>query len=42
MIDLEAPLSPEISAGFARFGFEPAEAPADPFADAPRRDLRRR
>jgi 23S rRNA pseudouridine955/2504/2580 synthase len=28
---LEAPLSPEMAAGFARFGFEEAEALADPF-----------
>jgi 23S rRNA pseudouridine955/2504/2580 synthase len=28
---LEAPLSPEMAAGFARFGFEEAEAHADPF-----------
>jgi 23S rRNA pseudouridine955/2504/2580 synthase len=41
-IELEAPLSPEMAAGFARFGFEPAEALSDPFADAPRREPRRR
>ena len=29
---LEAPLSPELRAGFERFGFEEHEAPADPFA----------
>jgi 23S rRNA pseudouridine955/2504/2580 synthase len=29
---LEAPLSPEMRAGFERFGFEEHEAPADPFA----------
>lgn len=28
---LEAPLSPELRAGFERFGFEEHEAPADPF-----------
>jgi len=28
---LEAPLSPEMRAGFERFGFEAHEAPADPF-----------
>jgi len=32
-IDIEAPLSPEIEAGFARFGFDPAEA--DRFAGFP-------
>jgi len=32
MIDIEAPLGPEIKAGFAKFGFDPAEAPDDPFA----------
>jgi 23S rRNA pseudouridine955/2504/2580 synthase len=34
LIDVEAPLSPEMQAGFARFGFDVAEAPADPFAGA--------
>ncbi len=29
---LEAPLSPEMKAGFERFGFDAHEAPADPFA----------
>jgi 23S rRNA pseudouridine955/2504/2580 synthase len=29
---LEAPLSPEMKAGFAHFGFDEHEAPADPFA----------
>jgi 23S rRNA pseudouridine955/2504/2580 synthase len=33
VIDIEAPLSDELREGFARFGFEPGEAPADPFAD---------
>jgi 23S rRNA pseudouridine955/2504/2580 synthase len=28
---LEAPLSPEMKAGFERFGFDPHEAPNDPF-----------
>lgn len=37
LIDIEAPLSPEMRAGFARFGFEPGEAPADPFARPKRR-----
>ena len=32
VLALEAPLSPEMKAGFARFGFEEAEAPASPFA----------
>jgi 23S rRNA pseudouridine955/2504/2580 synthase len=31
MIDVEAPLSAEMKAGFARFGFDAAAAPADPF-----------
>jgi 23S rRNA pseudouridine955/2504/2580 synthase len=31
LIDVEAPLSPELEAGFARFGFEIAEAAIDPF-----------
>jgi 23S rRNA pseudouridine955/2504/2580 synthase len=30
-LDLEAPISPEMRAGFERFGFEEHEAPADPF-----------
>ena len=34
---LEAPISPEMQAGFDRFGFEPHEAPADPFAASVRR-----
>ena len=29
---VEAPLSPEMTDGFARFGFDAREAPADPFA----------
>jgi 23S rRNA pseudouridine955/2504/2580 synthase len=40
---LEAPLSPELRAGFARFGFDEHEAPADPFAGTgARRSPRRR
>ena len=31
-LTLEAPLSPEMRAGFERFGFEEHEASADPFA----------
>jgi 23S rRNA pseudouridine955/2504/2580 synthase len=31
-IDIEAPLGPGMEAGFARFGFDPGMAPADPFA----------
>ncbi|HEY3797356.1 MAG TPA: RluA family pseudouridine synthase [Caulobacteraceae bacterium] len=34
---LEAPLSPEMRAGFEHFGFEEHEAPDDPFGAAPRR-----
>ena len=34
---LEAPLSPELRAGFERFGFEEHEAPAEPFARRSRR-----
>jgi 23S rRNA pseudouridine955/2504/2580 synthase len=34
---LEAPISPELQAGFDRFGFEAHEAPADPFARLARR-----
>jgi 23S rRNA pseudouridine955/2504/2580 synthase len=34
---LEAPISPEMRAGFERFGFEAHEAPADPFAGGRRR-----
>ena len=30
-LELEAPLSPEMRAGFERFGFEEHEAAADPF-----------
>ncbi len=36
LIDIEAPLSPELRAGFTRFGFDPQEATADPF-DRPKR-----
>ncbi len=34
---VEAPLSPEMKAGFARFGFDEDEAPNDPFAQRGRR-----
>ena len=34
---LEAPLSPEMRAGFERFGFDEHEAPADPFEGGGRR-----
>jgi 23S rRNA pseudouridine955/2504/2580 synthase len=34
---LEAPLSPEMRAGFERFGFEESEAAADPFAQGQKR-----
>ena len=34
LIDVEAPLSPEMKAGFTRFGFEPSEAAADPFGES--------
>ncbi len=37
LIDVEAPISPEMKAGFARFGFELAEAAADPFTGSRRR-----
>jgi 23S rRNA pseudouridine955/2504/2580 synthase len=33
---LEAPLSPQMKAGFERFGFHESEAPEDPFANLPR------
>jgi 23S rRNA pseudouridine955/2504/2580 synthase len=36
-IALEAPLSPELRAGFDRFGFEEHEAAVDPFGDGRRR-----
>ena len=32
VIDITAPLGLEMTEGFARFGFDPAHAPADPFA----------
>jgi 23S rRNA pseudouridine955/2504/2580 synthase len=32
MLALEAPISPELEAGFARFGFDVHEADPDPFA----------
>ncbi len=34
---LEAPLSPEMKAGFEHFGFDPHEAPNDPFERRPKR-----
>jgi len=37
LIDIEAPLSPEMQAGFARFGFDAHEADDDPFARPKRR-----
>ena len=37
LIDVEAPLGPEMKAGFARFGFDPHEADNDPFARPRRR-----
>ncbi len=37
LIDIEAPLGPEMKAGFARFGFDIHEADEDPFARPRRR-----
>lgn len=37
LIDIEAPLGPEMKAGFARFGFDPHEADDDPFGRPRRR-----
>jgi 23S rRNA pseudouridine955/2504/2580 synthase len=37
VLDLEAPLGPQMLAGFARFGFEPAELQIDPFRSQGRR-----
>ncbi|MEP6967468.1 MAG: RluA family pseudouridine synthase [Pseudomonadota bacterium] len=37
VIEIEAPLGPEMKAGFARFGFDPREADVDPFERPPRR-----
>lgn len=37
MLTIEAPLSPEMKAGFARFGFDPHEADPEPFARRARR-----
>ena len=37
MISVEAPLSPEMKAGFERFGFDEHEADPEPFARRPRR-----
>ena len=39
MLAIEAPLSPEMKAGFAKFGFSEDEAEHDPFA---RRQVKRR
>jgi 23S rRNA pseudouridine955/2504/2580 synthase len=36
-IEIEAPLSPEMKAGFARFGFDPHEAAGADFAARPHR-----
>lgn len=36
-LDLEAPISPELKAGFARFGFDPHEGDIDPFERKRRR-----
>ncbi|MFI4935025.1 MAG: RluA family pseudouridine synthase [Caulobacterales bacterium] len=35
-LEIEAPISPELRAGFQRFGFEEHEAPADPFGPSQR------
>ena len=37
VLDIEAPLSPEMKAGFAKFGFDPGEALDDPFERPKRR-----
>ena len=37
MLVIEAPLSPEMKAGFQRFGFEEAEADPEPFQPRRRR-----
>jgi 23S rRNA pseudouridine955/2504/2580 synthase len=37
---LEAPLSPEMRAGFQRFGFDEHEADPDPFKSPPRKGRR--
>ena len=37
LLVVEAPLSPEMKAGFARFGFDEHEADAEPFAARPKR-----
>lgn len=36
-LDLEAPISPELKAGFAQFGFDPHEGEGDPFQKRRRR-----
>ena len=41
MLALEAPLSPEMKAGFHRFGFVEDEADTDPFAKRGGRSSRR-
>lgn len=41
VIDLEAPPSPELKAGFSRFGFEMSEGRDDPFSSRPRPPHRR-
>jgi 23S rRNA pseudouridine955/2504/2580 synthase len=33
VVDVEAPISPELGAGFQRFGFDATTAPGDPFAE---------
>jgi 23S rRNA pseudouridine955/2504/2580 synthase len=35
VIDIEAPISPELKSGFSRFGFELSESLSDPFAGRP-------
>jgi 23S rRNA pseudouridine955/2504/2580 synthase len=37
MLVVEAPLSPEMKAGFERFGFDEHEADPEPFRARPRR-----
>lgn len=37
MLVVEAPLSPEMEAGFAKFGFDEHEADPEPFAAKPKR-----
>jgi 23S rRNA pseudouridine955/2504/2580 synthase len=40
LLVIEAPLSPEMKAGFERFGFREDEAPADPFTPRPNKGRR--